>query len=296
MKLSWAKSSLKRVTLGFSNEVRGRLRKFILYIIKFPDRMQREKLARMYGVKNKTMSLDAYIGLGDIGNKFAPAIHSEYIALKNGSEMKNISNHGSAYVGIFDGESISAESAMFTLALNKGVLELISGYMGSVPILHGIRLLESRPLGREGKEEEAWNRDQLWHRDKYDKYSIRLFVYLTEVDEDSGPFEYFKKSVSDTLVSSYYRRSTDTELVKKGVLPLKETVTGGAGSSFLVDVRNCVHCGSKCRTKDRVAFTAIYTSSTPWIPDQELSKEKRVKLGSVYKHPLQQAALKMSSY
>ena len=64
-------------------------------------------------------------------------------------------------------------------------------YFGTRPILFDVRLLYS-----ENNEGIEINRDQLWHRDKYDDRSVRLWITLTDCAIEHGPLQYLPHTIS----------------------------------------------------------------------------------------------------
>jgi hypothetical protein len=149
------------------------------------------------------------------------------------------------------------------LALDEKVLEVATAYLGGRPLLHGMRLLLSEPTGNLEVE-----RDQLWHRDRYDEQTLRLFVYLDDCGLQQGPFRYLPRNLSDGVWRTYISRVTDAYLERRGDLQGCVEVVGNAGDRFLADVRRLVHCGSRISSGRRLVFNAIYTTATPWKPAQ----------------------------
>ena len=286
MKIS--KGFLKHIIYGVLNEVRGKLLKFFTIAGSPIKYIKGRKLAK--GIKSpESFKKTGYL---PVTNETSSLFHLLEGEAKKIAEVSRKVPGVSRYINHLDGASLEADSSLYTVALNEKILSLVAGYFGTAPILHGIRLLESFP--KENLDDcaiDKWDRDQLWHRDKYDGKSLRLFVYITDCDEKSGPFMFIDKLKSKKLLFSYYRRSTDRELEAKGFADSIKVVTGKAGASFLVDVRNNVHCGSKCLTKRRLAYTAIYTSYSPWVSPDTIPEKVLSELCSAYTSPLQRYAL-----
>jgi hypothetical protein len=116
----------------------------------------------------------------------------------------------------------------------------------------------------QGKPRES----QLWHYDREDKYILKIFVYLNDVDQGAGPFCYAPQThpkgiLSDAepefFVENGVRRTTD-EQMGKIVAPEKWTrATGKKGTIVFADTRG-YHKGGESRTSDRLMFTCMFTS------------------------------------
>src|SRR5204863_9870911 len=72
-------------------------------------------------------------------------------------------------------------SAINRLATHPEVLRIISNYMGMVPTLYRINLLYSP------NDEEVELASQYFHLDPEDVIMTKIFVFVEDVDEDTGP-------------------------------------------------------------------------------------------------------------
>jgi hypothetical protein len=108
---------------------------------------------------------------------------------------------------------------------------------------------------------------QLWHRDYEDKRVLKIFVYFTDVDIDSGALSYIEKSHSSGDYGCYFptkpplgRTVSDSELELTVPLGLKKTFVAPRGTVLFVDTGG-LHKGGYCPTRERFLFTATYTSA-----------------------------------
>jgi hypothetical protein len=132
---------------------------------------------------------------------------------------------------------------------------------------------------------------QLWHRDREDFLILKMFVYLRDVDADSGPFRYVPgthrkgtvRAAPDSFLEGHVARSTDEQMAE--IVPPDAWIeaTGSSGTIVFADTRG-FHCGGRSRTRERLMFTALYTSrasgvrewfsrssSSPRMDDPELA-------------------------
>jgi hypothetical protein len=109
---------------------------------------------------------------------------------------------------------------------------------------------------------------QLWHFDREDNYILKVFLYLRDVDEGSGPFTYAPEthrkgrnwgSLPEFSLEEGVRRSTDGQMAK--IIPASKWIkaVGKKGTIVFADTRG-FHKGGEARTSDRLMYTCMYTS------------------------------------
>jgi hypothetical protein len=76
------------------------------------------------------------------------------------------------------------------LALTSEVINIVNSYMGLCVKLFDFSLDITLPVGKDASP----FRSQNWHRDPGDKKMCKFFLYLNDVEEESGPFVYVPKS------------------------------------------------------------------------------------------------------
>lgn len=108
-----------------------------------------------------------------------------------------------------------------------------------------------------------------WHRDSRYSHQFKAIIYLSDVTDESGPFEYFegshlKESLNKTAdflgVSKKAYRFEDEQvdhLEASGILSKRTTVKGGKGTVVLADTRG-LHRGKPLLEGERWAITRYY--------------------------------------
>lgn len=115
-------------------------------------------------------------------------------------------------------------------------------------------------------------RSQNWHRDPEDKKMCKMLLYLSDVDEKAGPFQYVKGShyggrwggVSPQRppLGSYPAEG----VVERRVLPADIfTCIGRAGSVIFADTAG-LHRGGYATGRERLMFTAEYSTKAALRP------------------------------
>lgn len=150
-------------------------------------------------------------------------------------------------------------SPFMKLALHPAVLKMVGDYLGMLPVIENIMFWYSP------NKENIHRSSQGYHLDAQDVRTLQMFVFVEDVDADSGPFVLIEAAESEKLARQInYRkkgatRRIDDELVEKNVAPSTiHTLTGPAGSAFIADSDRCFHYGSRKATKPRFILTFQY--------------------------------------
>lgn len=157
----------------------------------------------------------------------------------------------------FDPKSVFARFALHPTFLC--IAEAYFGMFAKLRYYNVWKTFASRGSARES---------QLWHFDREDNYILKVFLYLDDVDEGSGPFTYapgtHRKGKYRSIEPEYFleggvRRTTDDQM--RAVYPEERWVraVGKKGTIIFADTRG-YHKGGEARTKDRLMFTCMYTS------------------------------------
>lgn len=174
-----------------------------------------------------------------------------------------------AYPQIFTVTDLPAFSQW---AQNQRLLNIIENYIGLPVAFQGVHLrrdfANERPVTTE-----------LWHRDLEDRRVIKLFVYLSDVEPETGPYEYIPRSKTPPAIvrqikASFTKRLetnpydmgiTDEEMA--AIVPRSgwRTCVGAAGTVLFSDPVAVFHHG-KSRTQGRSALFFIYTAQNPLRP------------------------------
>jgi hypothetical protein len=158
--------------------------------------------------------------------------------------------------------TFDSESAFACFALNNRLLNIANAYFGMYAKLRYYNVWKT--FASQGEARES----QLWHFDREDNYILKLFLYLDDVDEGSGPFTYapgthrkgqFRSIDPEFFMEGGVRRTTDEQM--STVFPEEnwKKGTGKKGTMIFADTRG-FHKGGEARTKDRLMYTCMYTS------------------------------------
>lgn len=78
------------------------------------------------------------------------------------------------------------------IAVSDTVLDIVNGYTGQPRKLTYVDNWYTVPYPNAKKRVAS----QRWHRDPDDGHIVKMFIYLSDVDEEAGPFEYVRDSAA----------------------------------------------------------------------------------------------------
>ena len=154
------------------------------------------------------------------------------------------------------------KSAFAKLSLSDPLLSIANTYLRMTAQLRYYNVWYTTASNGESRE------SQLWHYDREDNHILKVFLYLDDVNEGSGPFVYApgtQRGGRNTSIDPEFvmegrvRRTTDEQMEK--VFPREnwKVCTGKKGTLVFADTRG-YHKGGEARTGNRVMFTCMYTS------------------------------------
>jgi hypothetical protein len=157
---------------------------------------------------------------------------------------------------LFEPESIYAR-----FALQPPVLKIANAYFGMYTRLRYYDVWHTLTTKTAARE------SQLWHRDREDHLILKVFVYLSDVDEGAGPFTYaagthrkgrLRREPAHHL-EGHVRRTSDEQMAE--VLPPEHWIkgVGSKGTIIFADTRG-FHKGGLARDHDRLMYVCMFTS------------------------------------
>jgi hypothetical protein len=160
------------------------------------------------------------------------------------------------------GVELGLDDAWLRVCMSHRMLDLANTYLGLWSKLEYVDLWYSVPQDAD----EARVASQRWHRDFNDKHLLKAFLYLVDVDEGTGPFQYVPGSAPGgrhgdawpwrPLGENY---PPESELEQR--LPPEDfkTFTGPTGTLLFCNTSG-FHRGGFATAKPRVLATVTYSS------------------------------------
>jgi len=169
-----------------------------------------------------------------------------------------------SYYGTEDGDKpINLQNPFVQLYLSESLLEIVSAYLGYIPQLFEVYVEKTVPVG---DNEPQFS--QNWHRDPEEKRTIKVFMYLNDVDENCGPFTYIMKSqpTSGSPYSKLFKQElpwgsypSEAQVNSKTDPKQRFVATGKKGTIIFCDTAG-LHRGGYARDGIRIMSTGFFPS------------------------------------
>lgn len=158
---------------------------------------------------------------------------------------------------------LSPSDPFHRLVIDEKILNVANSYLGMFSNFYILMLNVTVPVGDNANPMFS----QQWHRDHEDKKLCKIFLYLNDIDEQSGPFIYIPSSVygkkwghlfPQEVPKGAYPPSTDLERI----IPISQIMkmTGRAGTLIFADTTG-LHKGGYAFSKERIMLTAGFRTN-----------------------------------
>jgi hypothetical protein len=144
--------------------------------------------------------------------------------------------------------------------LDPKLLATAADYLGEPAVLRTVQLFLT-------PANETESGSQRWHYDHIPPRQLKLFVYLTPVAEDNGPFTFVPAEISEAFMASRgttwdeanRKTYTDEEVSTSCGTTAIRRLLGPAGAGGMVDTTRCLHYGGRARRGERTMMIIQYT-------------------------------------
>ena len=150
--------------------------------------------------------------------------------------------------------------------LDPSILGIASAYLGELPILGAVEFWYSRPI------EGDYTNSQLYHADLDDVQQLKVFLFVSDVDLESGPLTVLPANVSARVSTAVgYRPASgrvriDDAQIRPLLSPGEEIVlTGPSETIAFVDTSRALHFGSRVSSRDRYVVMVQYLGLTNYM-------------------------------
>lgn len=154
----------------------------------------------------------------------------------------------------------STYEEMYQISGDPAILEIVQRYMGVPPIFNTpVAFLSSHAKPKNTREVSL--NAQEYHHDMHRLGFVKLFIYLTDVDEDTGPHTLLSGTHRERPVNLWKDgRHSDKSIKESGIAEQEVNITGKAGTVFLVDT-SALHKGASPKGGHRVMAQVQYVNS-----------------------------------
>lgn len=161
---------------------------------------------------------------------------------------------------------------------SEPLLSAASWYFNGRPRLTRCFLALTKP-----NPKRDWKTTQLWHVDSDDFKMLRVMLYLSDVDEQTGPFMFVPKSESPAIGRFWAPRMTDAQFYRICDQSHVKRFVGPPGSMLFIDSAKCFHCGSRAIDNERLALVVTFTTQAPCNQSHPLIRRYRHTLYKIIK-------------
>lgn len=173
--------------------------------------------------------------------------------------------------GVADDPPIPSDSAWLRFATADALLDVVNTYRGVYTKLVGLDNVYTVPFRKSGTRVSS----QRWHRDPEDLHVVKCFLYFSDVDDESGPFEYVQGSAAGGPHGDLWAWGTSWRTSEGGEerwyppteeleakIPAEDRLrlTGPKGTLILCDTSG-FHRGGFARTKPRILSIHTYVAA-----------------------------------
>lgn len=177
--------------------------------------------------------------------------------------IRHKSKHGKFYLVRLLGDipSFDISDKFMKFSLSNEILQIVCGYLKMFGRLVYVDLWYNVPTGGPATF------SQRWHRDPDDKRLVKVFLYLRDVSETTGPFYFipgthnggpFRKIFPQTLDVSRY--PPDGAVEEKFAESQRQMCIGRAGTLIFCDTTG-IHKGGHPSTEGRLLLNVVYTTN-----------------------------------
>ena len=161
-----------------------------------------------------------------------------------------------------DKEDLIEFSEIIFWALEPKLLDIIENYIGLPLLYQGFAVRRSIADGQ-------YSGVRRWHIDWEDRRLIKIIIYLNDVAEGGGPYEYISrdKTVRAIAALNYYNLGYVSDAEMKEVIAVEDWTACLAkmGSIVISDSSNVFHRAQPPTKKERFSLTFCYTSAYPQV-------------------------------
>jgi hypothetical protein len=151
---------------------------------------------------------------------------------------------------------------IFLWGLEQRLLNLAENYLGLPVAYHGSYF-------RRDLANQVERKSRLWHMDSEDRKLFKVIVYLNDINDDRGPFQYIPKDITSKVADSLkykYGYISDKSMQQVISQSNYKSCTGPSGTVVIAGTGSVFHRGKRPVGSDRLSVFFDYTSRQPKFP------------------------------
>ncbi len=178
-------------------------------------------------------------------------------------DIKKFNKSNDGIINLKSSKDFDIESPEVKFVTNEYLIEIVSRYLKCIPILTSLSLWFSP------NNKFIDNSSQEYHLDHEDYKQVKGFLYLNEVDIETGPLNIINALQSNSIQKLINYKMTESEKrvndktiqdLKKKIEINENIMIGKPGDLLLCDTSSCFHFGSRIGSKPRFILAFQYTT------------------------------------
>ena len=170
---------------------------------------------------------------------------------------------------------LAVDPTLFLWGLTPGLLDLAECHLGLPARYLGVEVKRELTTTADGDKHEAVRH---WHLDHEDRRMFKVIVYLSDVDDESGPFGYVERSNTERVrrLSRHHHDAVSDEGMAT-VVPREDwhRVTGSRLTAVYADTGQVFHRVFQPTGSERYSVTFAYSSRSPYYTYSRLMLPRR---------------------
>jgi hypothetical protein len=169
----------------------------------------------------------------------------------------SVTGNKNEFVVHLSSQQIIEYPEIFLWGIEPRLINIVETYLGLPVAYHGAYF-------RRDIANQVEQKSRLWHIDKEDYNVLKIIIYLHDMTEDSGPFQYIPRSVTSRVVNSlkYNHGYIQDKTMRKVVSPSQyQSCLGTAGTVVFAATGSIFHRGKLPKSADRFTIFFDYTST-----------------------------------
>jgi len=172
--------------------------------------------------------------------------------------------------------SNKTKKKIYDFCFSKKIISIISSYLGVFPILNTVSIYINIP-----KDIYNIRGSMNWHRDDFGYKSMDIFIPITDINEDNGPFYYVKEKEKLGRFINYSNEIKNPVKGERGKIREENfrfnkndkskisKLIGKKGKALFIDSFNCYHKGGHCIKNYRVMLRVTYSTVDTYLTNED---------------------------
>ncbi|MGM3308674.1 2OG-Fe(II) oxygenase [Anabaena sp. WFMT] len=186
-----------------------------------------------------------------------PSTHQFFQAAQNlmPKIQKHTSDHNNKFAIHASSQQIMDYPEIFLWGLEQRLLNIVENFLGLPVAYHGVYF-------RIDIANQVEKGSRLWHIDKEARNVLKIIVYLNDIDEEKGPFQYIPQYLTLEIVQSLRYKSgyiLDKAMQEVTSTTNYQSCSGSAGTVIFAATGSMFHRGKMPVNGDRFSIFFDYT-------------------------------------